>query len=114
VSDELPDLAHDPAVIDRLVYEATEDWLGFFVVYGVLRKASGGTMTLANFADAAVPVLRVLMTEHGIRPGDLDGRPPEFTPWPTGVEESLTRLDREIRALDHEPLSDEICWFSAE
>ncbi|MFL6140452.1 MAG: hypothetical protein ACJ72N_01105 [Labedaea sp.] len=110
----LRDLARDPAVIDRLVTEATDDWLGFFVVYGVLRKASGATMGLAEFADAAIPVLRVLMTEHGVKPGDLDGKPPVFTPWPTSVEDSLARIEREIHALDHPPLSDEICWFSAE
>jgi hypothetical protein len=107
-------LADDPAVIDRLVYEATDDWLGFFVIYGILRKASGNTMGLREFADTAMPVLRKLMTEHGIRPGDLVGKPPEFVPWTTGTEESLARVEREIRALDHEPLSDEIAWFSAE
>jgi len=26
----------------------------------------------------------------------------------------LARIEREIRALDHPPLSDEICWFSVE
>jgi hypothetical protein len=31
------------------VYEATDDWLGFFVLYGVLRKASGGTMGPATY-----------------------------------------------------------------
>jgi hypothetical protein len=30
----------------------------------------------------------VLITEHGIKPGDLHGKPPEFTPWPTGVEDN--------------------------
>jgi hypothetical protein len=110
----VPNLADDPAVIDRLVYEATDDWLGFFVIYGILRKASGGTMGLPQFADTAMPVLRKLMTEHGIRPGELVGKPPEFVPWTTGTPESLARIEREIRALDHEPLSDEIAWFSAE
>jgi hypothetical protein len=111
---EIRDLAGDRRVIDRLVIEATEDWLGFFVIYGVLRKATGGHVTVDNFADAAMPVLRRLVTEFGIRPGDLEGRPPLFVPWSTSSDESLDRIERELRALDHEPLSDEICWFSAE
>jgi len=114
VHTRLSELANDPDVIDRLVVEATDDWLGFFVIYGVLRKASKGRMELDDFADAAIPVLRVLMTGHGVKPGDLDGKPPVFTPWTTGTDESLARIEREIRALDHPPLSDEICWFSVE
>jgi hypothetical protein len=58
-----------------------------------------------------------LLTKYGIVPGDLiagpDGKP-LFVAWTSGVEESLSRIEAEIRALDHEPLSDEICWFSKE
>lgn len=74
----------------------------------------GSLSGLEDVMERTIPVLRVLMTEHSVRPGDLDGKPSVFTPWTTSVDESLARIEREIRALDHAPLSDEICWFSRE
>jgi hypothetical protein len=91
---------------------ASDDWLGFSGVTGMVVAARRSGKPDDLFRDIVLAVVRELLA-RGVRAGDLTGTgQPVVVPWPGAVDEVMSRIEREITALGRLPDSGEVCWFT--
>jgi len=97
----------------RYLLEYTRgDWVGFSVISGTVSALLGKG---ASWEECVVAVLRIVgdLYDEGVRAGELTSSDQEpFLPWPAGKQETLDRIEAEMRKLSALPDSGDICWFT--
>jgi hypothetical protein len=91
---------------------ADDDWLGFSVITGTAATLLGKGYSLEQEERLVLRIVGDLL-DLGAQAGDLSDDPDgPFKPWHTGKNESLTRIETELKSLGRSPESGDICWIT--
>jgi hypothetical protein len=107
----------DPAKIDEirraLVEEARTDTVGLWAVLWQVKQEMP-VLTPDEAKRVTLTVIREALLEERIASGnfvDQDEDTQAFVVWPSSVEETIARIDREWTALGRDPNLGEVAWF---
>lgn len=92
---------------EDIVAECNDDYVGLWVVIRAVRRVIG------DKADATEPTLvliKRLINSEEIVAGQFNSQ--EWQEWKMSTKEIVERVEREWKALGHEPNIGEIVWFT--
>jgi hypothetical protein len=91
---------------------AREDWLGFSVINPRIVNLIGREATFEQKISMMITIVSDLL-DAGAKIGDFaDSEGAPFMAWPGGKEESLARLENEIRALGDLLMTGDVGWIT--
>ena len=98
---------HFERVVEDIVIDCKEDYVGLWVIAGTLKVAGEADLTLM---ESSIEVIREVSRRISLEYGQFEER--GFIPWDISLEDLLHRVRSEWVELGRKPTLGDIVWFT--